>query len=349
MDLASQILDGILRNTSKLEKSKICGGHTIYYPTNDSHAFIATGFYVPCIFGAFNGFLTFVLFAIGFVCNSMVVAFYIKRKAARKKLGNLLLVHQAAVDLFHCLAFLLPWSCFKLLLSLKGSETILSHTQMVFSPKWDSVTVDLPTSGSIWFMCIEIFLIFPLSAGLSGFTIIITGVERFLAICFPFKHRQYATKKRFVKLLIVGWLVVIPFAALFLYTQLQNSHILLKVCFCALILIQISFTVIYAITYHKARQSVKNKMLSGQASTTHLAGQNLSQAKKELRLTFLFILMFILFILPTPLFIFGGLSLDKNDVQHEYEEYIYFIPAACCAALNPILTLKLRKDFKPSI
>ena len=327
--------------------NSICGIKTFYSATDSVATYKTNMIYTPCALGIVNGAITLFLFGIGGICNAMVLLFFMKRAAIRRKVANLLFMHQALVDLLHCLLFMLPWGCFKMFVSLQGSSTVIAEQTVTVSIDGNFSTTQ-PTNGMALFVGFEMLLIFPLSGGLSGITQVVTAMERYLAICWPFRHRQHVTRTRCVKILILAWLITLIYAAALAYTITKQSFVLIKVGFIACLVAQAFFCVIYIVTYYRARQSVRNKMVTGPKKKTNMDANSIKHAKKELRLTIIFMVMFLVWIiLGVPLHIYGGF-LDDPDIHYEHEDFIYFFPTAFSAAVNPILTLLLRDDFKPT-
>ena len=113
-----------------------------------------------------------ILSLIGIALNSSVVSIYHRRKEIQKKSANLLLVHQAVVDLVNCAAYVFFRSMHTITLYPTSYKTMAQF----FYP--------YQASGSLGHLsCTSSILTFTLIA-----------FERCFAIAFPIKHRKYLEK-----------------------------------------------------------------------------------------------------------------------------------------------------------
>ena len=99
-----------------------------------------------------------------------------------------------------------------------------------------------------------------------------------------------------------------------------------------LVLIISIITVVFSITFYKARKAVRKRCKRSQ--------KDLSRARKEFHVTKVFLLMYCLFLVT-----FFPLALANPNAKNPLRR-IKFLFFALTAVINPMITMTLKKDFK---
>ncbi|XP_072049741.1 growth hormone secretagogue receptor type 1-like [Amphiura filiformis] len=130
-----------------------------------------------------------IVFVFGFVGN-VAFLFVVARLKEMRTLTNFYLANLAIVDLLY-VTLTAVRSCLQYALSngLKGSEIFRTNTQCLIGYGSEYATF---------------------YASLSLVTLV--TFERFLAICYPLKHRAVNTKKRTVTLVVISWVIAVGIA-----------------------------------------------------------------------------------------------------------------------------------------
>ena len=329
---------------------------------NQSHAILTCGFqyinssnatylykndlsvYVSCFSTTVAGFVALFFGLIGFILNFLIIATFCKRKPIRKKLPNILLMHQAIVDIFNSAAYVIPYACFKLFLSFEKDVNIL-------------------VAWSERFFYIQMIFIVPVSYSSSLNTFTVIALERYLAICKPFFHRKHITKKKCIYTFVIFWILAPSMLIVMITVKAFRKYV--NVATLINLFFMILCTILYVWTYSRARNSVRgnlkyqytqststpenqnvkteeNKLPSNKISSTNI--QTYRAAKSELRLTLIFAVMYIVFLITLVPAV--SVLFYDNDKMVQYEYYILHIPLAVSSFINAILTMTLKKDFK---
>ena len=102
-------------------------------------------------------------------------------------------------------------------------------------------------------------------------------------------------------------------------------------------------TILISAAFHKARKKLKEHRL---IITDDRHNQNLLETiKKDFRLTLIFFIMYMIFLVPTIV-----ISIGVKKVRYFDDIYMYVMifTLATASTLNPALTLALKEDFRKS-
>ena len=254
----------------------------------------------------------FIVTLVGVTLNSIIIVQFLRRSFARKRTVSILLLNQAIADMVNCLVYLTP--------------LIVTHfhnvTNREYHPLLDSF------SGSTAF----------LSIASSLFIFLIIAFERYLSIVKPFWHRVHLRKTRIWRSIITIWLIAVTFAiiAFCLYLKSYNGEADMLISYTNALqvisgLLITTVTVLFTLTFSKALVSIRRNDLSGAV---------LTRKKKEFTLTATFTVMYVSFLICfIPLvFLDAAEKSPKNRLK--------ILCFSFTSIINPILTLKLRREFR---
>ena len=243
----------------------------------------------------------------GLILNSIIVSVFCKQANVREKIPNILLFHQAIADLFN------------------GGVYGITRVTYLMVKKIDKKFV--------WAIQSIFYAAFIISLLSSIFLCTVIAIHRFVSIYFPIWHRVHLTERHVQALIIVIWLVPIPFVILYL---IYYKIIILWLIYTLIAPLVIIITVLFISTFIKAFLSLQIQSIN---STPHQRS-----SKRQLRLSLLFLVMFMEFALvyiPQTL-IFSGTVGGGSDTLLG----IMFTLLLLTSVVNPILTLSFRKQFR---
>lgn len=258
--------------------------------------------------------------------NLIILSIYSRSEKIRVKSANLLLFNQALVDFYQG--------------TVTAGITIFGHSEFVAKS-----------------------IIYQFSLALNLHTVVLVSMERYVFILRPIFHKRNITTFRMRIAIIFSWfssLIWIPFRLAHLtdpnidaksyvtyYIAISNTIFLLLI---------LLMTYIHVSTFQTVRNFIKeryNKITNCNQlkSPNHHQQLKLRQHLRELRITKLFISMFISFIVSyLPLFITGVIHIDgaSNEFSHRQIECmkIDVVLYLCNSVFNPIVTLTYKEDYK---
>ena len=246
----------------------------------------------------------------GIVLNLIVCLIYYRRKVARKKIPNILLVIQALADIFNCIMYALPLTVILILNLYKNDisfDVIKAISQYLEEMADFTASVSISSSVYVYF---------------------VAALERWLAITKPLWHHANVRKRHIWRAIMGAWFISVGSSIPALF---ESSYLIHVKCMRALLIaVMIVITTLFFITWYKALKQVrKNQKLK----------RNTNNAKRELHLTMLFVAMYFLFLL-------AYLPLTVADPTLSPTLLIKIILFNLTAMINPIFTLTLKEDFK---
>ena len=249
---------------------------------------------------------------IGVLLNSIIILQCLKNSSIRRRISSILLLNQAVADMVNCLLYLTP--------------LIVTHLYSVTYEEYPSLLDSL--NGATAF----------LSIASSLFIFLIIASERYLSIVKPLWHRLKLRRARIWKSIGIVWLLATTYAVVAFFLYLKNYNGEHETLFyytkalqakCGLLILTV--TVIFTLTFCKAIASIRGQNLSGAV---------LSRKKKDFKLTATFTVMYVSFFLCFIPMIFVDAS--KKSPKNRLKILCFSLTSV----INPVLTLKLRKDFR---
>ena len=226
-------------------------------------------------------------------------------------MANTLLLNQAVADMVNCLIYLTP-----LIVAHFHNVTYREHPAIL-----DSLT------GSAAF----------LSFGSSVFIFLIIAFERYLSVAKAIWHRANLRKTHIRRSMMTSWLLATFFAVVAFYLYLKSYNGEKEIFFYytkalqALVAVLILVvTILFTLTFYKALTNIRGTTLSGAVQI---------RRKKEFHITATFTVMYVAFLICfIPLvFVDASKKSPKNRLK--------ILCFSLTSVINPILTLKLRKEF----
>ena len=249
--------------------------------------------------------------------NSLIAFLFFWKKQLRKKVTNILLFNQACVDILNGLLFV-PIIILIIFCDISSEEFVFGT-----------------------------FYCFSLITSLFSFTLL--AFERYFSVSRPLIHRQVVTKGRVTKAIILIWILstlMVMLAQIWYFTSTAVKKRLLSYYTYALWgIVAMTFSVVvclYGGTVGRARKFIKTQR--GRCLEKHV----LEIHKKEMRVTILFIALFVAFLLTyLPSLIIN--IFDFSGV-HDERKYELFSDAILLIYLsnsvfNPTLTICRKEDF----
>ena len=261
---------------------------------------------------------------IGIMLNLLVFGFYIGNKSIPRSFSNKLLLHQCFVDLVNLAVLILPYTCRRLQILMSYCNNDLSHYEYVT----EMVSATLTFADFL-----------PLSAASSAFTFTLEAADRLLASLSEHIYKQFKERKVILSIIITIWFASLAFSvALFLgvlwYLFWEGFKYFLDV-------MMLFNTILIGAAFYKSRKKLKNFRIS---FDNQVESQNLlERAKRDFRLTLIFFIMYIIYLVPAI-----GVSVGVKQMSYDDDEYTYLIiySLSLASTLNPVLTLTLKEDFK---
>lgn len=291
---------------------------------------------------------------VGTILNVLLLYKCLCKRSVRKKVPNVLLAHQAIVDLYNLVVYVPA--------SLKFGYT---HEE----------TFNDAQDFWVWYLATN--LLYELSIFTSMFNFILISVERFLSLWKPFYHRAYVTCGRVYRMALLVWVlsgIVQGICVVGWFTNKVKWYNRMKTG-----MLLAGFIVVTGLTlaaFFKARQSLrrgknfkyveersandamdeKKSSVLSKLSLSSLASFKSSisseELAKEFQLTLLFCLMYSCFcwgFLPlmiiwtwTYLVDFNSFSIDGRPIYFKIASNAFILSSM----LNPLLAMWLKKDLR---
>ena len=193
-----------------------------------------------------------------------------------------------------------------------------------------------------------------------GVLILITA-DRFIALCFPFFHRNQVTIQRVVSITVMWWFIALApsvFYVLHYHYHGDDDRSTLDTFFMvgsSLILAGILLVLLFLyFTYRSIRRSHVRRISSDALRTTQWSSRRnhiiiSEQQQKQRRLFKLFLLISVVYIIsyiPGVVIRVVNYTGVVGNTMRDIELEVAFIVYMCSALFNPILTLSIKDDFK---
>ena len=237
-----------------------------------------------------------VLAIAGTVLNSFVLYIFSKSRKLRSKLSSFAIMLLCSID-FGVGTIINP------LFALEGFSTILD------SPK------------CLYFAAYNKALLF--FSGISGWTIFIINIERYLAIIHPLLHRIHFTKRRFVLTWTFLWFLVIVFILCYVYFPFLR--VLIPVTLCIIIFTSLlTYIVIYVVARKKMFLKKKVHNNSDQESR-----RNFMVFERELKMAKTYVLIVSLcFLCYLPVAVLHGIGIILGHGEKRTDSFVNAFPWA---------------------
>ena len=292
---------------------KVCGlNSTNNFRTVQNHS---------CTYIIYVGFLEILLSIVGITLNSTVLILFNSKACTLKKASYVLLVNQAVVDTYNCLLFMLP-------IGIINIQTNIQSKDMIILP-------GSPHSIFLGYILVSAHLSFRTSI----FTFLVNAIERWLAVCRPLWHRAHVNTRNIKFAITIVWIFSLASSSTRIFIYNTKLGAINSIVFILTIIIS---TILYVATYIKARKRVSTNHLS-QRTICQDPINKLNSAKQEKRLTLLFILMYIPFLLAFLPMCFVVMFFWK---YYPYCRDLFHILLLLSSIVNPILTLKFRRKVQ---
>ena len=248
------------------------------------------------------------------ILNIIIVINFFRRRSLRKSIPNVLLFNQAVTDLVNILTYAMPNLVAFLYMTVNKKQ--LSYPEY----HWETPIVTL---------------IFTVSSSVFMFTII--GTERWLSVCKPLWRRVHVRNKHVWASVVIVWsLSLMLTVAALIVASLRSVTEILKASL-AVLLPYITF--LFILTFIQASKSIQSRLRG--------SGVIAARAKKQFRLTCVFFTMFSVFIVGFIPILLSSLISGKTYLFGG-EGQILLTLFILSSALNPLLTLCLKRDFRLS-
>ena len=247
-----------------------------------------------------------VIMFLGMMLNFMVCIVYFSRRAIRSKLPNVLLLNQAFADLFTCMVYILPNIVFQIILTIHKTKKY----HYLHDPIRKVITFASITSS---------ILIYSVAA-----------FERWLSIATPLWHRVNLKTQHIWNAVRVIWLISIGSSLPAIFVD-KTYVIYYRSMQGLMVLFVVAISILFITTWYKAIVEVRRH---------HQLGSDSNGVTKELQITKIFALMYLLFIMNfTPL-----ATANPNIMSPERRIKILLFELS--TMINPILTMTLKRDFR---
>ena len=255
---------------------------------------------------------------IGIALNAIIIKVFFTRRSIQEKIVNVLLVNQAIADVVNLALFALPNSLLLLymLITKRFTQRVVNAVH---------ATVVLTVASSV--------LLF-----------VIIAFERFLALHNPIWHKVKIQKRSIYKSVLIAWLVSACLLIFDISTVICGNwegqlckkpsyyfHWMIRLLLGGLILIVI---VLFLLTFIKALRAIRSR-------ATQLAKVEHVKAKLQLKLTIIFLTMFLCFITGFA-FVLIGASIPKETLLAK----IFFSLFNLTSIFNPMWTMFQKKEFR---
>ena len=265
--------------------------------------------------------LGLIITIVGITLNLLIFILYIAKKSIPRNFSNRLLLHHAFVDLVNLVILVLPFTCRSLYLF--SIEDRLKHSGE-FDDKWNAIFL-------------YFYEMLPLSTNSTVFTFTLEAIDRLIANHCKKMHEKFQRKRIMIPIITLIWLLSIIPTVIMFFEFWMASWVFKYAIDCMTII----NTILIVLAFYKSRKKLIQHRL---IINDHPENQNvIEMVKRDFRLTLIFFLMFIIFLLPAI-----GLSVGAKRMQQRGDKYfilmIYSIGVA--STLNPVLTLTLKGHFK---
>ena len=249
--------------------------------------------------------------------NSLVAFLFFWKKPIRKKVTNILLFNKACVDILNGLLFA-PVTILIIVCDVSSNEFVFGT-----------------------FYCFSLIT--------SLFSITLLAFERYFSVSRPYIHRQVVTKGRVTRAIILIWIlstaVVMLAQAWYLTSTAVKKRLLSYYTYVLWGIVAVTCSVVvclYGGTVGRTRKFIKSQR--GRCLEKHL----LEIHKKEMRVTKLFIALFVAFLLTyLPALIINIFDFSGMHDERTYElisDAILLIYLSN-SVFNPTLTICIKVDF----
>ena len=234
-----------------------------------------------------------IILLLGTILSSFIQISFYNKRALRRKIPSILLFNQAASDWFSCLFYVLP--------------NVIYYMGYLFK------LIDFPF---VMIYVLKRVLILAVSTSLFLHTII--AVERYLSICKPMWHRVRVQRKHIWASVIFAWFISLLLTIAGHFADLHEMKFLVGVSytfFGILALLIIAIIVLYLVSVAEAYKSFRMPTASNTENR---------RAKKQLRLTLLFFVMFAIFLTGfTP--VLFGISWNSWQLSFPFQmKFLFF-------------------------
>ena len=270
------------------------------------------------------------------ITNVVVILTYCLAKKIRGKTANLLLCDQAVVDAYNGIVV--------------GGLTVMSYALTLDHQNW-------------WPLLIQ--TVYQLSIGVSIHTILLISVERYIFILKPLFHRSSVTKGRMLVAVAGSWVASFVWIPLRLVNWHEDDEekayqIFIAIFDCYILLLTVTVGCLHVLTYRAVKRFImhrhKDLLVRSTPGKTahHKENIKVKQHMKEMRVSKIFIAMFVAFIctyipvfLSGLVFISGVYKLLPNSAYKYFSlDLIFYL---CNSICNPFLTLLFKEDYRKNV
>ena len=257
----------------------------------------------------------------GIALNIRIVVIFCRDRNIRSKIPNILLFHQATVDMVSYLLFIVPFSLWQI---------VPGTPKRIF-----------------WLQYSDLFM-WTFSEFSSLFTFLLIGGERYAAICRPYWHKVHVNSKRVLLSILAVWLsssvIVIIYILLNLKAPLSSLTFGFQICMIIVpVLLAVIITALFGLAFYNARISIRNAGNIGEnkdSKRTMNTKETRQNSAAEYRLVLIFLLMYSVFVVAFACSV--SITYSMHPVQ--LATGVFFLSLS--SLFNPILTIVLKDDFK---
>ena len=247
---------------------------------------------------------------LGIILNSFVIIPFCRSTQFRRRNANILIFNQAVADLANCIVYGMPNAICLLIASIKEQE--VPHQ----------------------FIILQTTMAFTIVSSVLTFTVI--AIERYLSISRPLWHKTRVLKKHIYISILILWILSTIMATIRGYsTQCRRKNDIYLLVAQVLIALLISLVIlIFILTFKAAYRAISN-------ADTNNHQRNVLIMRKKIRLTIMFLMMFIIFN-------FGFIPIlvaDRNKNYLDASNQALLLPLCLTSVLNPQIVLCFTKIF----
>ena len=270
--------------------------------------------------------LQIVIFVLGSSLNTVIICSFYRKPFLRKKIPNILLFNQAVADLVNMMIYLLT-KLIHLLYQISTNHMIVSFQKLNIA-----------------------FLYLSVVSSVLLFAVI--SIERFLSIFMPLWHRIHIQRHHLWYTVLSAWVIVTLMTTAIIATMFHEStsekwekfEDLVKYNFALgviVVFMMFMITIVFSLNFFQALKSLRSQSI--QTTSDQI------RSKKQFRLTLIFLMMFIVFVLT---FIPGVYAAQtKLCYSHSHSLFNVCNQTFICTFIltsiyNPILTLCLKREFR---
>ena len=258
--------------------------------------------------------LQLIILMVGTILNSIIQVSFYNKRPLRRKIPSILLFNQATSDLFSCSIYVLPNVIYYLGYLLK--------------------LADFP-----YMIIVVLKRVLILTVTISIFLHTIIAIERYLSICKPMWHRAKVQIKHIWSSVIITWFMSLLITVICHFANGINTddYMIDEVMHTLMAILAFLITLITVLYLVSVIEACKSLYMPSSSNTQKM------RAKKQLRLTLLFFVMFATFLTG---FIPVLVGLVWRMWQLSFKFQLLFLFFNLTSALNPMLTLSMRKEFR---